>query len=251
MNFDHYRMTFDYHTHTTYSHGWIFPHGKGTIRENVEAGIAAGLDEIAISEHGPGHVFYGVKRKNYPKIREEIRALQEEHPEIRIWMSVEANVLDGPDHIDLRPEEFNEFDFVLAGYHYGVGHGYCIRNWLQDKGLATRRMKERLRDLNTEMVVKCVEENDIRILTHPGDKAPVDMAEVARACAKTDTWMEISTWHKHLTVEEIRVAMKEDVRFVISSDAHTPGRVGSFQGGLERAYEAGLDFSRIVNIREI
>ena len=61
--------------------------------------------------------------------------------------------------------------------------------------------------------------------------------------------MEISTWHTHLTTEEIRTAMKvPEVRFVISSDAHTPERVGSYQGGILRALEAGLDPARIVNI---
>ena len=63
--------------------------------------------------------------------------------------------------------------------------------------------------------------------------------------------MEISTWHSHLTVEEIKIAMKEDVQFIISSDAHTPNRVGSFTGGLMRAAEAGLDLNRIVNVEEI
>ena len=38
-----YRMVFDYHTHTTYSHGFIKPHGKGTVEENVQAAIARGL----------------------------------------------------------------------------------------------------------------------------------------------------------------------------------------------------------------
>ena len=38
----------DYHTHTTYSHG------KGRVEDNVKAAIAAGLREIAITDHGPG-----------------------------------------------------------------------------------------------------------------------------------------------------------------------------------------------------
>ena len=49
-------------------------------------------------------------------------------------------------------------------------------------------------------------------------------------------------------MEEIRIAAKTEANFVISSDAHTPGRVGSFAGGVERALEAGLDIERIVNI---
>ena len=33
-----YRMLFDYHTHTTFSHGFTKnkPHGKGTIEENIK-----------------------------------------------------------------------------------------------------------------------------------------------------------------------------------------------------------------------
>ena len=63
--------------------------------------------------------------------------------------------------------------------------------------------------------------------------------------------MEISTWHAHLTVEEIKIAAKTDAKFVISSDAHTPNRVGSFAGGVKRALAAGLDMKRIVNIEEV
>ena len=49
----------DYHTHTLYSHG------KGTIQQNVEAAQRKGLKEIAITDHGPGHILYGVKRKTF------------------------------------------------------------------------------------------------------------------------------------------------------------------------------------------
>ena len=62
--------------------------------------------------------------------------------------------------------------------------------------------------------------------------------------------MEISTWHDHLTTEEIKIAAKEDVQFIISSDAHAAKRIGSFEGGLKRAFEAGIDIDRIVNIEE-
>lgn len=101
------------------------------------------------------------------------------------------------------------------------------------------------------MVIKALYENDIAILTHPGDKGPFDIRAIAEACADTDTLMEISTWHDHLTVEEIKIAAETDAQFIISSDAHTPGRVGDYLGGLERAKAAGLDLKRIVNLREI
>ena len=55
-----YRMNADMHTHSVYSHGFIYRHGKGTILENVRAAVSSGLSEIAITDHGPGHVFYGL-----------------------------------------------------------------------------------------------------------------------------------------------------------------------------------------------
>ena len=63
--------------------------------------------------------------------------------------------------------------------------------------------------------------------------------------------MEINTRHGHMTEEEIRIAAEVDgVRFIISSDAHTPDRVGDFKGGVDRAISAGLNPDRIVNIRK-
>ncbi|MBF1138496.1 MAG: PHP domain-containing protein [[Eubacterium] sulci] len=55
-----YRMTFDYHTHTTFSHG------TGSIEDNVKVAISKGLKALAISDHGPGHLTYGVKRSAIP-----------------------------------------------------------------------------------------------------------------------------------------------------------------------------------------
>ena len=48
------------------------------------------------------------------------------------------------------------------------------------------------------------------------------------------------------------IAAKYDVQFVIGSDAHhhVPEKVGSFEGPLARALEAGLDPARIVNIEK-
>ena len=264
-----YRMVFDYHTHTTYSHGFNVPHGKGTVEENVQAAIARGLEEIAISDHGPGHVFYGIKRNKIDELRRDIEESQKRHPEIKIWMSCEANITDeagdtdsekSRNHLDISREEAKKFDFLLGGYHYGVMNCHAVDNWLlarkhyQEGGnnglaLETSAAYEKQRMINTEMYIKTLRENDLRILTHPGDKGPVDIREVAKVCAETDTWMEINTWHMHLTTEEINIAMQEDVKFVISSDAHTPNRVGSYLKGLERAFQAGLDPERVVNIK--
>ena len=54
-----YRMIYDHHTHTVYSHG------KGTIEDNVRVASEKGLSSIAITDHGPGHLTYGIKMEKY------------------------------------------------------------------------------------------------------------------------------------------------------------------------------------------
>ncbi len=44
--------------------------------------------------------------------------------------------------------------------------------------------------------------------------------------------------------------MNFDVTYVVSSDAHKPSQVGGVEAALEQAEEAGLDFGRIINIKE-
>ena len=44
--------------------------------------------------------------------------------------------------------------------------------------------------------------------------------------------------------------MKYDVGFVISSDAHVSSKVGRLERGIDRAIEAGLDMTRIVNLKK-
>ena len=52
-----YELLYDLHTHTTYSHG------KGSIEDNVREAFNQGLEFVAISDHGPGHLFYGINRE--------------------------------------------------------------------------------------------------------------------------------------------------------------------------------------------
>lgn len=241
-----YRLTFDLHTHT------IFSHGRDSIEDMVIAGIGRGLKTIGISDHGPGHFLYGMDRNDFHVMRKEIDRLSVLYPEINIRLGLEANIMGNQGILDVNKAEIKEFDYMLAGYHYGVLGSekfnslmlHC-ENWIYNK-IKLKRMKTKV--YNTEMIVKAIYENNINVLTHPGDKGSFFMDEIAKACADRGTLMEISTWHKHLTVNEIKIAAKEDVQFIISSDAHASEKVGDCIGGVERALKAGLDLSRIINL---
>lgn len=240
------RLKFDWHTHTVYSHG------KGTIEENVKRARALGLESIAITDHGPGHFGYGFKRTDIPKMRSEIKNISELYPDIKIYMSVEANIINESGELDVKPEEFEEYDFVIAGYHFGtLGDSKAGSLALHGRNLAAsqfRHYSRRLVEKNTELVVNALRNNKIITLTHPGDKGEVDIDEVFKACEETGTWLEISNRHRQLTVEEIRRAAKYDVKFVIGSDAHESIKVGMCENALSRIKKSGLDPARVVNL---
>lgn len=236
-----YRMVYDHHTHTTYSHG------KGSILDNVRAAHEKGLKSIAITDHGPGNFFYGMKMKLIPQMREDIKAAKEIYPDVKVFLGVEANTILKVPYLDVRPSEWDKLDIVLAGYHFAVMGSGMVPNRL---GLKSRSLLVQ----NTDMILNALyysEDcgNHIDILTHPGDKGPFDIDNIARACEDTGTFMEINLKHPHLSVSEIKIAAKYDVKFVISSDAHVPQNVGIFEPQLLRALDAGLDPERIVNIR--
>jgi len=247
MDKNRYRLRYDLHTHTAFSHG------KGSIEDNVRAAAARGLEAVGISDHGPGHVTYGVKRSRIPEMRAEVERLKPLYPGTEILLGIEANIINPSGKLDVSEEELKQFDYLLAGYHYGVfgeNPAFALRVHLGNLIVSgwfhksTKAQKKR----NTELAVRAIYGNHIKILTHPGDKGAFDIGEIAQACADTGTLMEISTWHNWLTVDGIREASKTDARFVISSDAHTPKRIGDCQGAVERIKEAGLDFERVVNL---
>lgn len=237
--------------HTKHSKTGPLLHATGTVLENAAEAHKKGILEIAITDHGPGHFIYGVGTELVDTLRREIAEAKKVYPDMTIHLGVEANFKDTANGLDVSPEEFKLYDFVNAGYHYGVTKSNMTKNYISNHKVGGKRFNEKLRAANTELAVRAIENNKIKVLTHPGDKGPFDMDAICKACEKTGTLLEINAKHKHLTVPEIKLAAKYDVSFIIGSDAHKPHRVGSYIETVQRAMEAGLDLSRIVNLEEI
>ena len=230
-------ITGDYHTHTTFSHG------HGSIEQNAQAALDAGLRELAITDHGFGHGAFGVRRKEIPKMRTEINELNERFPELKIYLGVEANILDAKGRVDLSDEDRQSLDIIVCGYHKFVKSSAL--SYFAPNNLGIRSVKAKVR--NTDAYIKVLERGFIDILSHPGNFCPCDIREVARACKAYNTYFELNGKRILISDEELSVAASEDCEFILDSDAHDHVRVGDVSAALKRADLIGLPHERIAN----
>ena len=231
----------DYHTHTKYSHG------KGTIEENVLEAISKGIKTIGISDHGYKHLAYGIKLNDIYKMREEIDKLNEKYSNIEILLGMECNILDCHGNIDIHDKIIENCDYIMAGYHFAstptslksmLNHcnNYMIKN-------------EKSTEYNTKALINAMRNNDIFIITHPGDKGEVYIEEVAKIAKTTDTRLEINSSHGFLNANQLMKIKNIGNKFVIGSDAHIPQNVGNFDLAMKIIKEANVDISLIENIK--
>ncbi len=241
----------DYHVHS------ILPtsnHAKSSIEEIAIEAINKGLKEIAISNHGLSHVRYGFRKEHIAEIKDEIKAVNEKYPEIKVLFGVEANILSLDGDTDIEKEILENCDIILCGYHLYVKYksfkdffNLVILNYLAKK---TGFRKEKQRKINTKAIVEAMNKNKMNVLTHPGRKLVYDIEEVAKAASKNKVLLEINNNCNSLSVEEIKICEKYNVKYIINSDSHIKDTVGNYKAGLKRAIEAGLSIEKIVNLEQ-
>lgn len=221
----------DYHTHTTYSHG------KGSIEDNVRAAIQAGLPMIGIADHGPKHMFFGVRMPAFVEMRKEVDRLQDVYGDrIDIQLGLEANLVgDGVTDV---PKDSSLFDFVLLGYHKGVWPMDAIgRRWTWQLVAKNAR---RYPHENAESYIKAMANTKKLIaITHPGTYIPVDIPLLAKGARDYGVALEINESHRNMHVDDVRAAFEAGAPLLVSSDAHTPARVGECAHSIALAKEAG------------
>jgi putative hydrolase len=245
-----WRVIADYHTHTQYSHG------TGTIYDNAIAAKEQGLEILGIADHGPanwGHIG-STNLAVFDQIIAETKKVQQEISGVRILAGTEANIISYEGDLDIPLELQKRLDQVLAGFHVTIrpksfqDGAQFVTGWVLAR--LSPREKQIARNDNTKAVVEAVYRNDIDIITHPGLNISIDTPELARACVKNDTALEINTLHGVQSVNFIQAAAFEGVKFAIGSDAHQPERVGRLSSGVMAAQNAGLKPEQVINIRE-
>lgn len=243
-----YDLIADYHTHTRYSHG------RGTVAQNAAAARARGLYEVAIADHGHrSWPWVRTTPAGLQAMRREVAAVNRKQRGIRVLAGVEANVISLSGELDVPREVLAQLDVVLIGLHPAIIPPTLKDGWsligLNRLGRFSIMAAARARSANTEALVAAVYRNEVDIVAHPGWQLPVDTRELARACAKRQTAMEINAGHGGMTPEYCRIALQEGAYLCIGSDAHDPTRVGDFAAALAVAVAARVPPERLLNDR--
>lgn len=232
----------DYHTHTNIAKGRIkvlskfMPlHAKGSIRDNANVAFSKGLKEIAITDHGFRHPFYGMSPKQYKTVRNEINEINQYYKENRldfkVILGIECNIISRSGEIDINDEILEYLDIVCAGYHKGA-----IR-------------KDNVKDNFTEAAINAILKYDITVLHHPLEYVNPDIIRIGEVAAKRNTALEIneSHWEKNIEIKDIIKLKKLGVKFSLGSDSHISSTIGNFKNSKALALKAGLTNDDIIN----
>lgn len=239
-------LTADYHTHTPYSHG------KNTVLDNAQAAKTAGLNQVAITDHGFNHLLFGLKRKKLVALREEIN--QAEHlTGVKVLMGMESNVISVDGETDMKFDDLQFFDIYLCGIHevlkyksFSDFYNIMFKNYTAYK--FGKKPSQSVIDTTTKAYINVIKNNPVDILTHINFKCYCNLREVAKCCADYGTYIEINTKKRHISAEELNCMAETGVKFVINSDAHSSDRVGDTKIAEQLLAEASISNELIENI---
>jgi len=240
----------DYHTHTTYSR---HNHGKGTVLENASVAADKGLKQIAITDHGFNHTFYGIRRRNIPQLQEDILNAKE-ITGVDILLGVESNIISLDGHVDIKEEDYEFLDILLMGYHRMVNTNSMkdkiLLNWANSFDFIFRPSKERI-NRNTTAFLKTLDKYPIDVITHLNYGFQTDTIAVAKMAKQKGVYVELNGKRINFTEEEIEIMKSEGVKFIVNSDAHTPERVGEVNNGMNLIYKYDIPLSQVANIDKL
>ncbi len=239
----------DYHTHTVYSHG------KGTIEENVLQAHKKGLKQIAVTDHGFGHIAYGVKRGKFAEMRKETDRLNAQYPDIKVLLGLECNLISSDGDIDLREGEEKLLDVIVCGFHkfawassFSQTFSFALPNvWYSMTGGISSKAIVR----NTDAYIKLVEKHPVDIISHLNYAIKADALEVALACKHYGTLIELNGKRVNLSDDEIEKMLENDVDFILDSDAHSVDKVGDFSVPEQYVQRLHIPPERIANLDKI
>ena len=220
------------HVHTTASDG------RDSLEAMARGARDAGYRYVAFTDHSKTAAYAGgLTEERVLAQREEIRALRERMPELRIFHGTEADILaDGS--IDYGDEFLDGFDVVVASVHSRFG-------------LSPAEQTTRL--------IRAVENPRVSILGHPTGRLllgreglTADLEAVFDAAAGSGCALEINGSPHRLDLDWrlARRAVARGIPVAIDPDAHSIAELGNTAFGVGMARKAWAEPGSVLNARE-
>ena len=204
----------------------------------VEAGIAAGYQYVAFTDHGEDLAINGSSREEMLAHRDRIRELDDRYPEISLLFGCELNI--GPDgDLDYDPSFRLEFDYCVASVHSHFD-------------LPQEQQTVRILTALQDPAVNAIGHLTGRYVgRRPGIELDVDA--VLEGLRVTGVALEINGALDRLdaTAEVARKAMSAGVDVVIDTDSHHVRDLVRMDYGVQWAQRGWVTTDRVLNARSI
>ena len=201
-----------------------------------------GLNYIAISDHTKSlRLTNGLDEQQLinqahriEEINDEINKSSNKNKDFRILSSAEVNILkDGS--LDISNNVLDKLDIVGAAIHSNFALPI---------------------EVQTERLVKAAQNSSIDIIFHPTGRIinrregyPVNIFKLIEVAKDSNTILEIDAHYDRLDLKDeyIRMAIENEVKLVIDSDAHHPSHYAFLQFGIGQARRGWATKSDILN----
>ena len=219
----------DLHVHTDYSHA-IDP-----LEQMLAKAIEMKLEYLAITDHSQSLVIAkGLKEDKLLEQIDEIRRLDDEHPEVRVLAGIECDIKpDGS--MDYSDEILQQLDWVVASIHVGM---------------------QREEEIITNRIIDAIHNPFTRVIGHPTGRLiqkrepyEVNLDKIFEAAADQKVLMEINCSPSRLDLRDVdaRRAKEAGVKLALGSDAHSVSQMEFLPLGVAVARRGWLEAEDLVN----
>jgi DNA polymerase (family 10) len=213
----------DMHTHTHWS-----ADGKSTLEEMVAAAAARGYEYYAVTDHS-----HYMREGKLARQLEEIDALRDRFPKLRILAGVEANIRSNGE-VDVPEDELARLDWVVASVHQAP------------ENRPTERVLEAMDNPYVDVIGHLTGR---RIRTRgPRD---VNVEAVVEKALETGVFLEVNGQPDRLDLRDVhaRAAKEAGLKLVLDSDAHEVRSQSYVELAVAQARRGWLTKDDVVNTR--
>jgi DNA polymerase (family 10) len=213
----------DLHTHTHWS-----ADGKNTLEEMVTAAAARGYEYYAVTDHS-----HYMREGKLARQLEEIDALRDRYPKLRILTGVEANIRSNGE-VDVPEDELARLDWVVASVHQAPDS----------------RPTERVLDAMDNPYVDVIGHLTGRRIRTRGPR-DVNVERVIEKALETGVFLEINGQPDRLDLRDVhaRAAKEAGLKLVVDSDAHEIRSQAYVELGVAQARRGWLTKADVLNTR--